>query len=139
MFWRRGGQVVEHALTQSGHEKPRPAPTSLLERLASQAATNTAPSESIVREQEPSAATATLIKPRRVSATFRISPVSAVITKIDRMKTSEELAEHLGASGYDIPASEMEAGMNLHLPCLVKLGQGNSGYKVIKEFLPEAA
>jgi hypothetical protein len=29
--------------------------------------------------------------------------------------------------------------MELHLPCLVKLGQGNSGYKIIEEFLPEAA
>jgi hypothetical protein len=51
----------------------------------------------------------------------------------------EELAERLEASGYDIPASEIEAGMELHLPCLVKLGQGNSGYKIIEEFLPEAA
>jgi hypothetical protein len=51
----------------------------------------------------------------------------------------EELAERLEASGYDIPASELEAGMELHLPCLVKLGQGNSGYKIIEEFLPEAA
>ena len=43
------------------------------------------------------------------------------------------------ASGYDIPASEIKAGMELHLPCLVKLGQGNSGYKIIEELLPEAA
>ena len=89
------------------------------------------------------------------------SPVHAVITKIDRMKTRqgdslflkvdvggetvrvfgrpEELAERLEASGYDIPANEIEAGMELHLPCLVKVGQGNSGYKNIEEFLPEAA
>jgi len=89
------------------------------------------------------------------------SPVHAVITKIDRMKTRqgdslflkvdvggetvrvfgrpEELAERLEASGYDIPASEIEAGMELHLPCLVKVGQGNNGYKNIEEFLPEAA
>jgi len=51
----------------------------------------------------------------------------------------EELAERLEASGYDIPASEIEAGMELHLPCLVKVGQGNNGYKNIEEFLPEAA
>lgn len=51
----------------------------------------------------------------------------------------EELAEGLEASGYDIPASKIEAGMELHLPCLVKLGQGNSGYKIIEEFLPELA
>src|SRR5256885_7664713 len=84
-----------------------------------------------------------------------------VITKIDRMKTRqgdslflkvdvggetvrvfgrpEELAERLEASGYDIPASEIEAGMELHLPCLVKIGQGHNGYKNIEEFLPEAA
>ena len=89
------------------------------------------------------------------------SPVHAVITKIDRMKTRqgdslflkvdvggetvrvfgrpEELAERLEASGYDIPASEIEAGMELHLPCLVKVGQRNNGYKNIEEFLPEAA
>ena len=42
-------------------------------------------------------------------------------------------------TGYDIPASEIEAGMELHLPCLVKVGQGNNGYKTIGEFLPEAA
>ena len=51
----------------------------------------------------------------------------------------EELAERLEASGYDIPLSEIEAGMELHLPCLVKVGQGNNGYKTIEEFLPEAA
>jgi hypothetical protein len=51
----------------------------------------------------------------------------------------EELAEPLEASGYDIPASEIEAGMELHLPCLLKLGQGNNGYKIIEKFLPEAA
>jgi len=86
---------------------------------------------------------------------------SSVITKIDRMKTRqgeslffkvdvggetvrvfgrpEELAERLEESGYDIPPSEIEAGMELHLPCLVKVGQGNNGYKTIEEFLPEAA
>jgi len=134
----------------------------LLERLASHAAKNGAPSENIAREFEPpSAATATPIKPRRVTAASKTSPVPAVITKIDRMKTRqgdslflkvdvngetvrvfgrpEELAERLEASGYDIPASEIEAGMELHLPCLVKLGQGNNGYKIVEEFLPEAA
>src|SRR6266568_3467768 len=87
--------------------------------------------------------------------------VQARVTKIDRMKTRqgdslflkvdvggetvrvfgrpEELAERLEASGYDIPASEIEAGMELHLPCLVKVGQGHNGYKNIEEFLPEAA
>jgi hypothetical protein len=29
--------------------------------------------------------------------------------------------------------------MELHLPCLVKVGQGNNGYKNIEEFLPQAA
>lgn len=134
----------------------------LLERLASQAAKNSAPSENMSRQfDSPSAATATPIKPRRVTTTSKTSPVPAVITKIDRMKTRqgeslflkvdvggetvrvfgrpEDLAECLEASGYDIPASEIEAGMELHLPCLVKLGQGNSGYKIIEEFLPEAA
>jgi hypothetical protein len=47
----------------------------------------------------------------------------------------EELAERLEASGYDIPANEIEAGMEL----LVKVGQTNNGYKIIEEFLPDAA
>ena len=135
----------------------------LLERLASQAAKNNAPSDNIAHREfdSQSAATATPIKPRRVTAASKTSPVPAVIAKIDRMKTRqgdslflkvdvngetvhvfgrpEELAERLEASGYDIPASEIEAGMELHLPCLVKLGQGNSGYKITEEFLPEAA
>jgi len=29
--------------------------------------------------------------------------------------------------------------MELHLPCLVKVGQGHNGYKNIEEFLPEVA
>jgi len=135
----------------------------LLERLASQAAKKTAPSENNAHREldSPSVATATPIKSRRVTAASKTSPVSAVITKIDRMKTRqgeslflkvdvngetvrvfgrpEELAERLEASGYDIPASEIEAGMELHLPCLVKVGQNNGGYKTIEEFLPEAA
>lgn len=51
----------------------------------------------------------------------------------------EELAERLEASGYDIAASGIEAGMESHLPCLVKVGQDNNGYKKIEEFLPEGA
>jgi len=42
-------------------------------------------------------------------------------------------------SGYDIPASEIEAGMELHLSCLVKVGQVHRDYKNIEGFLPEAA
>ena len=100
-----------------------------------------------------------LVKPRSTS-TAEGGPAHAVIAKIDRMKTRqgeslflkvdvggetvrvfgrpEELAERLEASGYDIPASEIEAGMELHLPCLVKVGQGHNGYKNIEAFLPEA-
>ena len=134
----------------------------LLERLASLAAKSTAPSESNFARQtvSPSAAKPVPIKSRTTSATEG-NPVPAVITKIDRMKTRqgeslflkvdvggetvrvfgrpEELAERLEASGYDIPASEIQAGLELNLPCLVVTGQGNSGYKIIKEFLPEAA
>jgi hypothetical protein len=134
----------------------------LLERLASLAVKNTAPSEhKYTRETaSPSPAKPTLVKSRTTSPTEG-SPVHAVIAKIDRMKTRqgeslflkvdvggetvrvfgrpEELAERLEASGYDIPASEVEAGMELHLPCLVKVGQGKNGYKNIEEFLPEAA
>ena len=29
--------------------------------------------------------------------------------------------------------------MELNLPCLVATGQGSSGYKIVEEFLPEAA
>lgn len=97
----------------------------------------------------------------RTASAAEESPVPAVITKIDRMKTRqgeslflkvdvggetvrvfgrpEELAERLEASGYDIPASEIQAGLELYLPCLVVTGQGTSGYKIIQEFLPEAA
>jgi hypothetical protein len=134
----------------------------LLDCLASLATKNPAPSESnFVREViSPSVAKKPPMRSRTTSATEG-NPVPAVVTKIDRMKTRqgeslflkvdvggetvrvfgrpEELAERLEASGYDIPASEIEAGMELHLPCLVKLGQGNSGYKIIEEFLPEAA
>src|SRR5437867_11095177 len=130
----------------------------LLERLASLAGKNPAPSENFARETvSPSAAKTTPTKSRSTSAKEG-SPVHAVITKIDRMKTRqgdslflkvdvggetvrvfgrpEELAERLEASGYDIPASEIEAGMELHLPCLVKVGQGHNGYKNIEKFLP---
>ena len=51
----------------------------------------------------------------------------------------EELPERLEASGYDIPANEIGAGMELHLPCPLKVGQGSHGYKYIEEFLPDAA
>jgi hypothetical protein len=134
----------------------------LLERLASFAANGTAPSESnFARETaSPSAAKKTPMKSHTASA-MEGNPVPAVITKIDRMKTRqgeslflkvdvggetvrvfgrpEELAERLEASGYDIPASEIQAGLELNLPCLVVTGQGNSGYKIIERFLPEAA
>jgi SWIM zinc finger len=134
----------------------------LLERLASLAGKNGAPSETnFARETaSPSTAKPMLVKSRSTS-TAEGSPAHAVIVKIDRMKTRqgeslflkvdvggetvrvfgrpEELAERLEASGYDIPASEIEAGMELHLPCLVKVGKGNNGYKTIEEFLPEAA
>ena len=132
----------------------------LLERLASLAGKNTAPSDNNAREPvPPSTARTKPIKSHATSASEG-SPVHAVITKIDRMKTRqgdslflkvdvggetvrvfgrpEELAERLKASGYDIPASEIEAGMELHLPCLVKVGQGHNGYKNIEEFLPDA-
>jgi hypothetical protein len=122
---------------------------------------NTAPSDNNARETvPPSTAKPKPIKSHAPSAPEG-SPAHAVITKIDRMKTRqgdslflkvdvggetvrvfgrpEELAERLEASGYDIPASEIEAGMELHLPCLVKVGQGHNGYKNIEEFLPEAA
>jgi hypothetical protein len=134
----------------------------LLDRLASLAAKNTAPSDNnFAREAvSPSTAKPMPIKSRTASATGG-SPVSAVITKVDRMKTRqgeslflkvdvggetvrvfgrpEELAERLEASGYDIPASEVQAGLELNLPCLVVTGQGSSGYKIIEQFLPEAA
>ena len=133
----------------------------LLERLASLASKNGAPPEAnFAREAVSPSAAKPPVKSRTTSAKEG-SPAHAVIVKIDRMKTRqgeslflkvdvggetvrvfgrpEELAERLEASGYDIPASEIEAGMELHLPCLVKVGQGNNGYKNIEEFLPEAA
>jgi hypothetical protein len=109
----------------------------LLERLASIATKSTAPSESNARGSLPSTAKKPPMR-SRTSSTTEGSPVPAVINKIDRMKTRqgeslflkvdvggetvrvfgrpEELAERLEASGYDIPASEIEAGMELLLP-----------------------
>jgi hypothetical protein len=165
MDGKAGVQVEVQARVTNDEEQDRETASyayELLERLASHAAKSTAPSESIAREvHSTSAAKATPIRSRRISAASKTSPVPAVITKIDRMKTRqgesmflkvdvggetvrvfgrpEELAERLEASGYDIPESEIEAGMELHLPCLVKLGQGNNGYKIVEEFLPEAA
>ena len=160
-----GVQVEVQARVTNDEEKDRETASyayELLERLASHVATGSAPSASTARQFEPASAAQTMpIRSRRLAAATKTSPVPAVITKIDRMKTRqgeslflkvdvggetvrvfgrpEELAERLEASGYDIPASEIEAGMELHLPCLVKLGQGNNGYKIIEEFLPEAA
>ena len=161
---KAGVQVEVQARVTNDEEQDRETASyayELLERLASHAANGTAPSERIARNFETPSAAVTPIKPRRITAASKTSPIPAVITKIDRMKTRkgdsmflkvdvggetvrvfgrpEELAERLEASGYDIPESELEAGMELHLPCLVKLGQGNSGYKIIEEFLPEAA
>jgi hypothetical protein len=134
----------------------------LLERLASLAGKNAAPSESTFARNavQPSAAKKPPMRSHTTSATGG-NPVPAVITKVDRMKTRqgeslflkvdvggetvrvfgrpEELAERLEASGYDIPASEIQAGLELNLPCLVITGQGSSGYKIVEEFLPEAA
>jgi hypothetical protein len=134
----------------------------LLDRLASLAAKSTAPSGSNFAREAASPGTAKKppMKSHAASATGG-NPVPAVITKIDRMKTRqgeslflkvdvggetvrvfgqpEELAERLEAGGYDIPVSEIQAGMELNLPCLVVTGQGSNGYKKIEEFLPEAA
>ena len=161
---KAGVQVEVQARVTNDEEQDRETASyayELLERLASHAANGTALSERIARNFETPSAAVTPIKPRRITAPSKTSPIPAVITKIDRMKTRkgdsmflkvdvggetvrvfgrpEELAERLEASGYDIPESELEAGMELHLPCLVKLGQGNNGYKIVEEFLPEAA
>lgn len=161
---KAGVQVEVQARVTNDEEQDRETASyayELLERLASHAANGTAPSERIARNFETPSAAVTPIKPRRITAASKTSPIPAVITKIDRMKTRkgdsmflkvdvggetvrvfgrpEELAERLEASGYDIPESELEAGMELHLPCLVKLGQGNNGYKIVEEFLPESA
>ena len=133
----------------------------LLERLAFLAGKNPTPSESTYARETVSPSSAKPPIKSRTASAKEGSPAHAVITKIDRMKTRqgnslflkvdvggetvrvfgrpEELAERLEASGYDIPASEIEAGMELHLPCLVKVGQGHNGYKNIEEFLPEVA
>jgi hypothetical protein len=46
---------------------------------------------------------------------------------------------HVASLAFIRPPSKIEAGMELHSPSLVKVGQGNNGYKTIEEFLPEAA
>lgn len=53
--------------------------------------------------------------------------------------SGRDCLERAQASGYDFPASEVQAGLELNLPCLVVTGQGSSGYKIIEQFLPEAA
>jgi hypothetical protein len=134
----------------------------LLERLAAHIAKGTAPSETNFARSaaSPSAVKTIPVKSPATSASEG-HPVSAVIGKIDRMKTRrgeslflmvdvggetvrvfgrpEELAKRLKASGYDIPANEIQAGLELNLPCLVRTGNGNRGYKTIVEFLPEVA
>jgi SWIM zinc finger len=163
---KNGVQVEVQARITNDEEQDRETASyayDLLERLASHVAKGPAPSGNhFAREVgSPSAAKPTPIRARRSTAASNGHPVSAVIAKIDRMKTRqgeslflkvdvggetvrvfgrpEELAERLEASGYDIPASEIQAGMELHLPCLVVTGQGTSGYKTIEQFLPEAA
>ena len=130
----------------------------LLQRLASHLAKNTAPSETNAQSTAlPSAVITTPTKSPTASASDE-HPVSAVISKVDRMKTRqgeslflkvdvggetvrvfgrpEKLANCLKASGYDIPANEIQAGLELHLPCLVRTGNGTNGYKTIEAFLP---
>ena len=134
----------------------------LLERLASLAPKDNAPSSSTSAREgiSPSSANKMPAKSPTKSPGNGHS-VPAVIIKVDRMKTRqgeslflkvdlggetvrvfgrpEELAERLEASGYDVPASEIQAGLELNLPCLVVTGQGARGYKIIEEFLPAAA
>jgi len=134
----------------------------MLERLASLAPKDNAPSSSTSAREgiSPSSANKMPAKSPTKSAGNGHS-VPAVIIKVDRMKTRqgeslflkvdlgggtvrmlgrpEELAERLEASGYDVPASEIQAGLELNLPCLVITGQGARGYKIIEEFLPAAA
>jgi hypothetical protein len=134
----------------------------MLERLASLAPKDNAPSSSTSAREgiSPSSANKMPAKSPTKSAGNGHS-VPAVIIKVDRMKTRqgeslflkvdlggetvrvfgrpEELAERLEASGYDVPASEIQAGLELNLPCLVVTGQGARGYKIIQEFLPAAA
>jgi SWIM zinc finger len=133
----------------------------LLQRLASHLAKNTAPSETYFAHSAPSpSAVTTPIKSPTASGSD-VHPVSAVISKVDRMKTRqgeslllnvdvagetvrvfgrpEKLANHLKASGYDIPVNQIQAGLELNLPCLVRTGNGTKGYKTIEEFLPPVA
>jgi SWIM zinc finger len=134
----------------------------LLQRLASHIAKGTAPSETNFARSAPSssAVTTTPTKSPTASAS-EVHPVSAVISKVDRMKTRqgeslflnvdvagetvrvfgrpEKLANHLKASGYDIPANQIQTGLELNLPCLVRTGNGTKGYKTIEAFLPPVA
>jgi hypothetical protein len=59
----------------------------LLECLAAQAANHGAPSDNIARNFEQPSAAVTPIRPPRISAASKTSPIPAVITKINRMKT----------------------------------------------------
>ncbi len=77
------------------------------------------------------------MKTRQGESLFLKVDVSGEMVRV--FGRSEELAEHLEASGYDIPANEIQAGLELNLPCLVRTGNGKKGYKTIDEFLPEVA
>jgi len=99
------------------------------------------------------------IKTRQGQFLFLKADVGGEMVRVfGRLK---ELVERLEASGYDIPASEIEDGTELLFswrsgpargnlvaralyvraifPCLVKVGKGGNGYRTIKEFLSIAA
>jgi hypothetical protein len=159
----KGGLIleVEGPLTGSDMEDQEAvkAAQQLLNRLsASIPPTSDAPPDSYT---PPARSTAQTSSTQPSPSTPKNGDIPAVISKIDRMKTRrgdsfflhvqagseavrvfgtpEELAERLEECGYDVPASEIQAGTDLNLPCRIVLGSGANGYKTIEKFLPETA
>jgi hypothetical protein len=79
---------------------------------------------------------------RAVQLSMRDDSIEPLTGAVRVFGCPKELAERLEASGYDIPASEIEAGRELHLPCLVKVGKGRvlarsrpmTGYRIHPQF-----
>jgi hypothetical protein len=159
----KDGVVIEVEGTSTGDEAEDEQTIAAANRLLSQAAASI-PAKVEASTEAPAHAgcSRATVKAAPVKATnpaVENQPIPAVISKIDRMKTRrgesfflavavgdetvrvfgspEELAERLEESGYDIPAHEIQAGVELNLPCLVVLATGGNGYRTIQKFLPE--
>jgi len=70
---------------------------------------------------------------------LRSAPVSLSVARRCACSVVPKNWRNAWKRAVDILASEIQVRLELNLPCLVVTGQGSSGYKIIEEFLPEAA